>query len=582
MNKESRITGGAKMGPRSERSATGAVRRSRRHASLLLSVTLLTSAAANTFAPVASAAESFVDADLTVLSYNTRTHDISLQWSNASVSSYNILATYGWLGPEVDSRGVVMPRRGLEGTGYLADGTGASSFAGVIDPYEGGFYVQIQWSCYGDGCPGGSHAPIYSEPVFVSGGDVEPEPELKKGMLSIADAAMFEGESGGLARVMQFRVSLTWPSDATAADKNQIVTVRYSTTNGSATAGGDYTAVAGSTLTFEPGYKSLLAPVTLVGDGTQEADESFTVTLSQPTNATITKESATGSIYDNDGPEVTGPTGGPQIAALAGGNVTITPLNGAAAAAGAGTILNPGDTLRNTGTTPATVDFPDRSSVILAPEATLQWKDDPTLFNQPRGTVWYSLIPHTNLAWGVGTRFATLAVRGTTFTVHDTGVGDRVQVYDGSVDATGTGAKVVAVGEGKQTFCADGDACTAATGFTESPNPFWEGDVFGAPVISKLSDRPDPWKPTRDGKTLHKIYYTMSEQGNVLITWYFKGRLDDKYLYRNASKSGWVSWNGLTDNGKLAPAGRWTYTVVATDKAGYRSEEVGGTFVLKR
>ena len=74
------------------------------------------------------------------------------------------------------------------------------------------------------------------------------------------------------------------------------VTVDYATSDGTATAGSDYTAVNG-TLTFGPGEagKSFTVPVT--SDSTHEGDETFQVTLSNagggasigsPAGATVT------------------------------------------------------------------------------------------------------------------------------------------------------------------------------------------------------------------------------------------------------------------------------------------------------
>ena len=80
------------------------------------------------------------------------------------------------------------------------------------------------------------------------------------------------------------------------------MTVQYGTTNGSATSPGDFTAVAGSTLTFNPGETSKNAAVTIVGDAACEPApaETFTVGLSAETNATIADGSATATIVDDD------------------------------------------------------------------------------------------------------------------------------------------------------------------------------------------------------------------------------------------------------------------------------------------
>ena len=77
------------------------------------------------------------------------------------------------------------------------------------------------------------------------------------------------------------------------------VTVAYATSNGTAIAGLDYSATSG-TITFAPGVTSQLVHVDVVGDTTAEANETFTVTLSSPTGATIADGSAVGTITNDD------------------------------------------------------------------------------------------------------------------------------------------------------------------------------------------------------------------------------------------------------------------------------------------
>ena len=64
-------------------------------------------------------------------------------------------------------------------------------------------------------------------------------------------------------------------------------------------AGEDYQATSG-TLTFAPGGGAMGVPVTLVADGTDEADETFVLQLRSPTNATLTVGDGTGTIEDAD------------------------------------------------------------------------------------------------------------------------------------------------------------------------------------------------------------------------------------------------------------------------------------------
>ena len=66
-----------------------------------------------------------------------------------------------------------------------------------------------------------------------------------------------------------------------------------------ATVRDDYTPTTG-TLTLKPGAKTPPITVAVVGDTAIEPDETFTVALSNPTNAKIADGTATGTITDDD------------------------------------------------------------------------------------------------------------------------------------------------------------------------------------------------------------------------------------------------------------------------------------------
>ena len=107
---------------------------------------------------------------------------------------------------------------------------------------------------------------------------------------SITDASLTEGNSG--TTDMAFTVTLSKSSTTP-------VTISYATANGTATAGQDYTASSG-TLTFAPGVTSQQVKVAIIGDTTVEPNETFTVTLSKPSGATIVRATATGTILNDD------------------------------------------------------------------------------------------------------------------------------------------------------------------------------------------------------------------------------------------------------------------------------------------
>ncbi len=64
------------------------------------------------------------------------------------------------------------------------------------------------------------------------------------------------------------------------------VTVDYSTANGTATSGNDYQTAAG-TITFDPGQTSKTVSVTVLGDAVNEANEGFSLELSDPVRAEL-------------------------------------------------------------------------------------------------------------------------------------------------------------------------------------------------------------------------------------------------------------------------------------------------------
>lgn len=133
---------------------------------------------------------------------------------------------------------------------------------------------------------------------------------------SIDDVTLDEGNAGTTA----FTFTITW-GGGTAVD----ATVDVATADGSATvAGGDYTAVPLTTLTFLPGDTTKTVTVDVHGDQMMENDETFTVDLSSPTHATITKAQGLGTILNDDTAGVTiDPTAGLETTE-AGGTDTFT------------------------------------------------------------------------------------------------------------------------------------------------------------------------------------------------------------------------------------------------------------------
>ena len=76
---------------------------------------------------------------------------------------------------------------------------------------------------------------------------------------------------------------------------SQVVTVEYTTEDGTADAGDDYTTIA-ETLTFSPGQTTKIIRVPVLVDSTQESSETFTVELSTPIGTTLADSTGLGTI----------------------------------------------------------------------------------------------------------------------------------------------------------------------------------------------------------------------------------------------------------------------------------------------
>jgi DNA-binding beta-propeller fold protein YncE len=82
---------------------------------------------------------------------------------------------------------------------------------------------------------------------------------------------------------------------------SQDVIVNYSTVDGVAKAGSDYTGVTNGTIRFTPGQTSQTIEILLRDDIMVEGPEAFTVQINSTTNARIGTAVAIGNIADNDG-----------------------------------------------------------------------------------------------------------------------------------------------------------------------------------------------------------------------------------------------------------------------------------------
>jgi hypothetical protein len=133
--------------------------------------------------------------------------------------------------------------------------------------------------------------------VTIEGNGEAPLPGL-----SVATASVTEGNAGETE--MFFTVSLSAPS-------SDEVTVRYDTLDGTATtADEDYESITDGLITFAPGETLKSVAVTVRGDTKAEPDETISLRLSNPVNATLGTATALGTIRDDD----SGPPPPPQAA----------------------------------------------------------------------------------------------------------------------------------------------------------------------------------------------------------------------------------------------------------------------------
>ncbi|WP_404783507.1 Calx-beta domain-containing protein [Altericista sp. CCNU0014] len=111
--------------------------------------------------------------------------------------------------------------------------------------------------------------------------------------ITIAPAILSQNEGDGGTTALVFAVSLSNPS-------TQTITVNFATSNGTATSGVDYVASSG-TLTFNPGETNQTITVLVNGDMIFEPNESFSINLTSPTNATLgTTISGNATIVNDD------------------------------------------------------------------------------------------------------------------------------------------------------------------------------------------------------------------------------------------------------------------------------------------
>jgi uncharacterized protein len=134
------------------------------------------------------------------------------------------------------------------------------------------------------GTAAGQVSPLARQGTIVDDDDVPPT-------ISIANVSQLEGNSG--TSMMAFTVLLGTPASAGG------VSFAFATADGTASAGSDYVAANGSGSIVE-GASSTTINVEIIGDTVGEADETFTLALTNVVGAQPNAVQATGTILNDD------------------------------------------------------------------------------------------------------------------------------------------------------------------------------------------------------------------------------------------------------------------------------------------
>lgn len=109
--------------------------------------------------------------------------------------------------------------------------------------------------------------------------------------ISVSDLSVSEGNGG--AGTVEIKLTLDHASA-------QSISLQYSTVEGTAKAGADFTAVSNQTLTFQPNETSKTIQITVVADDIKEADETFQVQFTNVSNATMSKSICVVTLKNDD------------------------------------------------------------------------------------------------------------------------------------------------------------------------------------------------------------------------------------------------------------------------------------------
>ena len=310
--------------------------------------------------------------------------------------------------------------------------------------------------------------------------------------VSMSAATASVGESDG---TKDLTVSLS------AASGKQ-VTVPYTVSSESgdtATAGTDYTSVSSGSLSIAAGNTSGTITVTVTSDTVDEADETFTVTLGAPTNATLGTTTRTAVTITDDDAAPSLSVSSPSVTEGDSGSVTITFKATLSAASGKTVKVNYADA--GTGTATSGTDYTAFTSGTLTFSAGDTSKDiDVTVtgdsLDEPDETVIVTLSSATNASISAATGTGTITDDDSPPTVSmsaaTASVGESAGTKNLTVSLSAASGKAVTV---PYTVSSEsGDTATAGTDYAAVSSgslSIAAGNTSGTITVTVTSDTVD-------------------------------------------------------------------------------------------
>ncbi len=205
----------------------------------------------------------------------------SISWQLNSASARAISATVGFAGTATDGTDYTYSQTTIS----IPAGTTSGSFAVQVTDdnlYEGNETLILSFASLTNATAGTNP----TNTVTITENDSLPQISVT------GSASVLESQSAN------FLITLNRASVFN-------VDVNYSTSNGSATAGTDYTSVSGS-VTFAPGETSKTVTVATSNNATVcEANKNFSLDISSPSGGTLGTSTYSMPLWDNDNPSIT-------------------------------------------------------------------------------------------------------------------------------------------------------------------------------------------------------------------------------------------------------------------------------------